>query len=383
MVGPFLKVGERAVLRREDFDGVFHALAKKGFRVLGPKVRDGAIALEEVSSSSDLPVGWTSHTEAGAYRLSRTDSEALFGFGPSQDSFKRRLHTPYQTHWTSEKRGQNLHLEWPTSEAAKYAVLGLRACDLAAIAIMDRVLLGGPFVDRGYRSRREALFVVAVNCTRAGETCFCASMGTGPRVKHGHDVLLTEILDGGEHRFLAEAGTRRGAELLAELDLQRATPEDAAFVEARLAEAEASMGRTLETEGIRDLLYDNAENPLWEDVAKRCLACGNCTMVCPTCFCSTVEHPTSLDGSSARREKRWDSCFTADFSYIHGGSVRSSTMSRYRQWMTHKLASWYDQFGTSGCVGCGRCITWCPVGIDITAEARGIRENDLREVRKT
>ena len=134
------------------------------------------------------------------------------------------------------------------------------------------------------------------------------------------------------------------------------------------------MGRELDTDGIKELLYRNYEHPRWDEVAERCLTCGNCTMVCPTCFCTTVEDVTDLAGEHVERHQRWDSCFTVDYSYIHGGAVRASTRSRYRQWMTHKLATWFDQFGSSGCVGCGRCITWCPVGIDITEEARAIRD---------
>ena len=134
------------------------------------------------------------------------------------------------------------------------------------------------------------------------------------------------------------------------------------------------MGRALDTGNIQGLLYENAEHPRWEQVAQRCLTCGNCTMVCPTCFCTTVEDTTNLAGDQAARTRRWDSCFSLDFSYIHGGPVRSSTRARYRHWITHKFAAWIDQFGSSGCVGCGRCITWCPVGIDVTEEIRSLRE---------
>jgi Fe-S-cluster-containing hydrogenase component 2 len=123
---------------------------------------------------------------------------------------------------------------------------------------------------------------------------------------------------------------------------------------------------------LRTLLIDSRESAHWQDVADRCLTCGNCTMVCPTCFCTTTEDTTDLTGQRTERSQRWASCFELDFSYLHGGSVRVSGESRYRQWITHKLSSWHDQFGNSGCVGCGRCIAWCPTGIDITAEVAAL-----------
>jgi ferredoxin len=132
------------------------------------------------------------------------------------------------------------------------------------------------------------------------------------------------------------------------------------------------MTRAVRTEGIRELLAATLDHPRWDDVASRCLTCTNCTLVCPTCFCSTVEDVTDLTGRTAERWRRWDSCFTLGHSYLHGGSVRSTARDRYRQWLTHKLGTWIDQFGHSGCVGCGRCITWCPVGIDITEEVAAL-----------
>jgi ferredoxin len=134
--------------------------------------------------------------------------------------------------------------------------------------------------------------------------------------------------------------------------------------------------RSLDTEGIRDLLFSNLEHPRWDEVASRCLSCTNCTLVCPTCFCSSVTEVADLSGDRVDRERQWASCFTLDHARIHGGSVRSTTASRYRQWLTHKLAGWIDQFGSSGCTGCGRCITWCPVGIDLTEEVAAIRATD-------
>jgi sulfhydrogenase subunit beta (sulfur reductase) len=255
----------------------------------------------------------------------------------------------------------------------RFAFLGVRACELHAIAIQDQVFIGGEYVDPGYKARRERAFIVAVNCGQAGGTCFCVSMNTGPRVESGFDLALTEIVVGGARGFLVETGSEAGREVLAGLPGRVATDADVAEARAAVARAADAMGREMPAAEVRDLLLANLEHPRWDQVAERCLACTNCTMVCPTCFCTSVEDASDLATGETSRSRRWDSCFTMDFSYIHGGSVRASTRSRYRQWMTHKLAHWHDQFGTSGCVGCGRCITWCPVAIDITEEVRAIR----------
>ncbi len=164
--------------------------------------------------------------------------------------------------------------------------------------------------------------------------------------------------------------------MLSALPHRAATAAEVGAAEAVVARTAESMGREMRADDLHDLLMRNLSHPRWDDVAARCLSCANCTMVCPTCFCTSVEDSSDLTGTETSRSRRWDSCFTMDFSYIHGGSVRSSTKSRYRQWMTHKLATWVDQFGSSGCVGCGRCITWCPVGIDITEEVRAIRDSE-------
>jgi ferredoxin len=203
-------------------------------------------------------------------------------------------------------------------------------------------------------------------------------MNTGPRAASGFDLALTELIDDDRHRFVVDVGSERGAEVLADVPTRPADESDQRAADAAVQRAASEQVRQLDTTDIRDLLYGNLEHPRWDEVADRCLSCGNCTQVCPTCFCTTVEDVTDLAGREAEHVRQWDSCFTLEHSYIHGGSVRSTTGARYRQWMTHKLASWIDQFGTSGCVGCGRCITWCPVAIDITEETAAIRASDAR-----
>jgi ferredoxin len=269
------------------------------------------------------------------------------------------------------REGGTLSVEQDSS-ATKFAFLGVRACELHAIAIQDRVFMGGPYRDVAYARRRQDNFIIALNCSVAGGTCFCVSMGTGPKADRGFDLALTELL-GDKHEFLVEVGSACGSEVLADIPSRAAAAADLTAADTVVARTAANMGRTLDTNGIKELLQGNPQHPRWDEAAERCLSCANCTMVCPTCFCTTVEDHTDLSNQVAMRERKWDSCFTLDFSYLHGGSVRKQTRSRYRQWMTHKLANWIDQFGTSGCVGCGRCISWCPVGIDITEEAAAIR----------
>jgi ferredoxin len=359
------------VLDRAGLDRLIGALSARGHRVLGPTVRDGAIVYGDLSATADLPVGWTDRQEPAKYRLVRRDDDALFGFVVGPQSPKTHLHPAEVVVWAGERTAQGFAMA-PPPEPPRFAFVGVRPCELAAIRIQDRVFLGGER-DAVYGRRRDGAFLVAVNCTEPGGTCFCTSMGTGPGATEGFDVVLTEVMEKKEHYFTAVAGSERGAELLAEAQAAEAKKGQVKAAADLVEAAAGRMGRHMETDGLADLLRQGLEHPHWQEVAKRCLTCANCTLVCPTCFCSNVEDSTDLTGRSAERVRRWDSCFNLEFSLIHGGAHRSSPAARYRQWMTHKLAWWFDQFGTSGCVGCGRCITWCPVGIDITAEAAAIR----------
>jgi ferredoxin len=360
------------LIAAEGLGHLYQALVAAGYRVIGPAVQDGAIVLRELSSAAELPFGWSVRLEPGGYQLRRRDDEAAFGHSAGPQSWKRFLHPPRERLWSAARTPDGFELsdEADYGEPPAYAFLGVRPCDLRAIAIQDRILAQP---GSRYAARRARLFIVAVNCTDPGQTCFCASMGTGPGANDGFDLALTEMLDEGGHRFLVEVGSPRGAGILARVPSE---PADEASVRGARSAVEAAagrMGRQMETGDLRELMADSHQAARWDDVAARCLTCGNCTLACPTCFCTAIEDTTDLTGDHAERWERWDSCFDLDFSYLHGGGVRKSAKSRYRQWLTHKLGTWQDQFGSSGCVGCGRCVVWCPAGIDLTEEVRALR----------
>jgi len=366
---------DNVVLAASELGKLIAALVQKGYAVVGPTVRDGAIVYDAIESEKELPRGWTDEQAPGHYRLKRRDDDALFGYVVGPQSWKKYLHPAEVRLWSAERRDGTFRiLNNEAKPQPPRAFLGVRACELKAMAVQDRVLLEDKYRDAMYAARRAGAFLIAMQCTQSAPTCFCASMGTGPGIAEGADLILTELMGSGGHRFLVKAGSERGAELLRELATTAASAADLSQAEQGVKTAAAAQTRSIDNQGIKELLYKNFEHPRWDNVAARCLTCANCTMVCPTCFCTTVEDVSDVAGDHAERWRRWDSCFTESFSYIHGGSVRTSAKARYRQWMTHKLAAWFDQFDSSGCVGCGRCITWCPVGIDITEEVRALRE---------
>lgn len=367
------------VLQAEDLDTLVQAIKAHGYRVLGPVRQDGAIVYGDVMTAADLPQGWTDRQEKAQYRLEKRDDNAFFGYVVGPHSWKKYLQLPRRQVWKAQAGEEGVQICEVTEPPPALAFFGVRSCELHAIAIQDRVLAGGSYRNEDYAARRANLFTVAVNCSTAAPTCFCTSMQTGPEVTLPSDLTMTEVVSDAEHYFLIRSGSVRGEEILRQLPVQPASAAQCQQAKSQvtaLAEAIAQGPRSFDSGDVKELLYRNYESPAWEQIADRCLSCANCTMACPTCFCSTVEDTTDLSGNHAERWERWDSCFTGDFSYISGGSVRADTRSRYRQWMTHKLATWHDQFDSSGCVGCGRCITWCPVGIDLTEEVRRIRKLD-------
>ncbi|MFN9721519.1 MAG: 4Fe-4S dicluster domain-containing protein [Planctomycetota bacterium] len=368
---------ERFLLRC-DLDKLIQLLIADGFDVVGPTIDQEAIVYRELQSADDLPIGWTDLQEPGKYRLQRRDDKAAFGYVVGPHSWKKFLFPPVSIVASADRTESGWTMNTPVADHRRFAFLGVRACELAAMRIQDQVFAGGPFVDPVYHKRRSEAFIVAVNCTQAASTCFCTSMNSGPECRSGFDLALTEISEG----FLITSGSQSGVDLMFRLPLVEATEARCQQAASARRRAEEQVTKRMDTNQLRELLMNNLRHPHWDDVATRCLSCSNCTMVCPTCFCSSVSEVTDLAGDHVDRQRTWDSCFNIDFSYLNGVPVRNSIMSRYRQWMTHKLSTWHDQFGTSGCVGCGRCVTWCPVGIDLTQEVAAIRSTDGQQKRE-
>ncbi len=360
------------VIEASELQNLIDVLRKKEFQIYGPSIESSAIVYQEINTVGDLPVGWSDSQDSGHYRLTRNKKDTFFDYTVGPHSWKKYLHPPERQLLEVARNGRSFELSKPVMQSTRKAFIGVRACELHAISRQDRILMDGEFADSFYTQARKNLFIVAVNCTRPNSTCFCASMKTGPKADEGFDLALTEISESNRHYFVTEVGSDAGGKLIKDLALRAADSAEIESAQKAVEKAAGKMGRQLDSENIQKLLYKNYNNAYWEEIASRCLTCGNCTLVCPTCFCTNTTDTTDLGGQHAGRRRQWDSCFTVDFSYIHGGSIRASDTSRYRQWLMHKLAYWQDQFGAMGCVGCGRCITWCPVGIDITEEARKI-----------
>ena len=361
-------------LPHEQLQALIATLLTLGYACVGPQVRDGAIVYDQLTQATQLPWGIRDHQSPGAYRLETLSENKAFSWANGPQAIKPILFKPSETVWrvardATGKLVFNSHI----AEELPVAIFGARACDLAAMAIQDKVFLSKAHADPRYRARRESLFVVAVNCTYSSSNCFCVSAGTGPAVSNAFDLLMTELDNG----FVIRSGSDRGQAVLAALGLGEATKQQADTGTKHVQEAANMQTKRIPLDnksGLRDLLFSNLNHPRWEEVAERCLSCGNCTAVCPTCFCHSEVDKPSLDGTSSEHQREWDSCFTAGHSLLGGKPVRGDTRERYRQWLTHKVGSWFDQFDTSGCVGCGRCVTWCPVGIDLTEELAAIAE---------
>lgn len=356
-------------LPRKEFGELISALRAGDYRCVAPKVCNGTIAYEDLQLKDQLPTGISIHQKPGSYRVEITDSPRNFDWANGAQALKPFVFKSRQTLWTVNQNAEGkITFTESIATAKPVAIIGVRSCDLAALSLQDKHFLNSACVDPHYQVQRTSLFLVAVNCTHPSDTCFCASTGDGPAAQEGFDLLLDELDDG----FVIRSGTEAGQKILQELPVHSVTTGQKAAISIQNQRATECQTRRLPSHNLEQVLFDNLDHPHWKIVAERCLSCGNCTSVCPTCFCYREQDTGTLDLTRSEHTREWDSCFTQGHSYIHGLTVRADTHLRYRQWLTHKLGSWHSQYGRSGCVGCGRCISWCPVGIDLTEEIAAV-----------
>jgi formate hydrogenlyase subunit 6/NADH:ubiquinone oxidoreductase subunit I len=368
------EIGSTITIQKPAFNLIISRLKEDGYLTIGPRVKNETLVYETIESLDDLPQGYSTEQKPGRFRLFRNSHTRYFDIIPGAHSWKQFLFPPRTELFALRKNGNGWEATTGQTETPSYAFIGVRACELAAIQIQDTIFMRADFTDPIYRARRERAVIISVNCTHPAETCFCTSMDTGPQVKKGFDLNITELDD----VFVLTVGSELARRLLTDIPFENASGYILTNVEHKIGHAKQQMRRTLDTSDLPELILDNLDHPYWNKIGKRCLSCTNCTQVCPTCFCWDTVDEMSLDGKATRRERVWDSCFNPGYSYQAGGNTRPTTYSRYRQWLSHKLGTWKQQFGTLGCVGCGRCITWCPAEIDLTEEIASLRNEAAR-----
>jgi ferredoxin len=368
------EIGSTITIQKAAFNLVLSRLKENGFIPIGPRINNESLVYAPIDQIDDLPQGYSTQQKPGFYRVTHGKHSRYFDIIPGAHSWKQFLFPPRTELFKLQKAGKQWEMVSPQEENPKYAFIGVRACELAAIEIQDNIFMRADFTDPVYRARREQVFSVSVNCTDPSDTCFCTSMGTGPRVKGAFDLNLTELDD----VFVLTVGSELARRIMTGIPFEDASGYILANVEHKIEHAEQQIRRKLDTSDLPELILNHLDHPYWNEIGKRCLSCTNCTQVCPTCFCWDAVDEISLDGQSTQRTRVWDSCFNPGYSYQAGGNTRPTIYSRYRQWLSHKLGTWKKQYGTLGCVGCGRCISWCPAEIDITEEIAALRNEVQR-----
>lgn len=289
------------------------------------------------------------------------DTEPFFAYLNSRNAPKQVFfpHTEKLMKYTRTPKGMVFSEE--ESKADKAVLFGVRPCDAQSFALLDMLFDQEKYRDPYYVAKRNNTTVITLTCVQPPyATCFCTSVDGEPLSGGGADILLTEI----DANYLAEFITAKGEKLLKYFgDLKTDEADDSRKMEIS-EKAKQAIKSKIPAHEIKPLLDSNFEHPFWATIHSKCLACGTCTYLCPTCHCFDISDEAT--GSDGVRIRSWDSCmfplFTKETS---GHNPRTSQKERWRQRIMHKFKYYVDNFNAIACVGCGRCVRSCPVNLDI------------------
>jgi sulfhydrogenase subunit beta (sulfur reductase) len=325
------------VIKKEDIADFLDTLLKD-YEVFAPVKRDRLVVFDQIHSGREAFLTFTA-TVMSPKEILLPQSETLFTYSSTDSA---------------------ADLEVPSGREKPRLIFGIHPCDVKSLVFLDRIFNEEEYKDVYYLERRKGMVVVSMGCIKPRLTCFCTSVGGGPFSTEGSDLQLVDIGD----EYVVQVLSDKGEKLLGKARLEDAGEDKVSLMRRVAEDAEASMAPKLNIDGLKEKLDKMFDDPIWDVLTEKCLSCGVCTYLCPTCYCFDIVDEARVSGGE--RIRLWDSCqfplFTLQAS---GENPRPTSKERYRQRIMHKFSYLIDNCGRIGCVGCGRCVTECPVNLDI------------------
>jgi sulfhydrogenase subunit beta (sulfur reductase) len=308
------------------------------YKVIAPQIVDGISQFHPISPDSELVLNESINTRYPPKSLFLPQSEVMLRYNPQLNKMENVEVLPDQR-----------------------IIFGIRPCDANAITLLDTVFDTEEYRDPYWTAHRSSSTIIGLGCNKPQSTCFCTTVGYGPFNHDGMDALMTEIDD----NYFIEVFSEKGETLFSELPF--ASEEEQEKVKRHQTQVAESMTIAFETENLKHTLDNLFESNFWGEIAESCLGCGVCTFLCPTCFCFDIVDEVQRN----KRVRNWDTCMFRIYSQeASGHNPRPTQAERTRQRLMHKYSYWLDHIGKIGCTGCGRCVRYCPVGLDIRAMIR-------------
>jgi len=339
------RIQKKFVIEKRDIDELLRSFMKE-YIIFAPVKKKHGVSFQKIDDEKKLCLSYTT-TITPPKKVLYPYKEKLFSFDLSKSEF------------------------FAERFDGKIILFGIHPCDVNAILQLDEFFLNS-MEDAYYTVRRKNLIIFAINCNHAGENCFCSSLGTGPFLERGYDLLLTDI----GKKYLLEVGSDEGKSLIHEKKFREATDDEIEMKMEIERKAIQEFKKFIDIDNLNKIIKEKYTDMIWEEIAEKgtdtsfpCLSCASCSLVCPTCYCYEVFDYIDISLEKGSRYRELDSCQLLEYAEVAGGNFRQGRKERLRHWMICKFG-----FAAAGevsrCVGCGRCIEACPAGIDITEVAR-------------